>query len=600
MSKTTEASRKHGLARWLVRSRNWLATNLGIDRERKAEIYSDLIRAVTLEDTSYWLQVIFSAGIATLGLVLNSPAVVIGAMLISPLMAPILAGGLALAVGDVILAIRALINLALSCLVAISWVVLLIGLLPFKEMTSEILARIRPNVLDLAVALFAGALAAVATSKETKGVVTSIPGVAIAVALMPPLCVVGYGIGIALTLNWQDGLPVASGGGLLFLTNLTAIVFMAMVIFLLLHIDEPAVRDQVRQQHQQDPESCWIQSTLDRVPDSTRLKAIGSLPSRFLIILVPVLILLVPLNRSFQQLSQEIIQKQETNRVIQAGKAIWQKNFATFPDGSLRSFIDQISVQDQDGKVALQVGVFTSQLHTPEEKKQYIQELAKRLGRSPDDLKLQLIEVPTASNERIAQLFAEKSIPTSQPTETLPPPVAELQASLLAATESALTGFQLPPPAQLLQYEVITRSVGPLRIDLLYLSPREIGLDARALLIRDIRNRVNLPTARVDLNWISTSPGSISFDLDQANLKAASQPLLDRLGQILKDQPKLQLQLTVNAERLESKEITQNRIQVLKNYLRSKWQITTNRITTKVGNALPQGQTPTIQFTLSS
>jgi uncharacterized hydrophobic protein (TIGR00271 family) len=583
----------------VARSRKWLASNLGVDLARKEVIYSDLIRSVTLRDTSYWLQVIFSAGIATLGLVLNSPAVVIGAMLISPLMGPILANGLAFAVGDVILAIRALLNLALSCLAAISWVVLLVGFLPFKEITPEILARTRPNVLDLGVALFAGALAAVATSKEVKGVVTSIPGVAIAVALMPPLCVVGYGIGVALSLNGGDGLSVASGGGLLFLTNLTAIVFMAMIIFLLLHIDEPAVRDRVRQQHHQDPESCWIQSVLDRVPASKRFKAIGGLPSRFLIILVPVLILLFPLNRSFRQLSKEILQQQQTNRVTQAGKIIWQQNFATFPDGTLRSFINQISVQDQKGKLDLQLGVFTSQLYTPEEKAQYVQQLANRLGRSPDDLKLQLIEIPTASNERIAELFAEKTIPVPQPTETLPPTVAELQASLLQATESALTGFQLPPPAQLLQYEVTTRSVGPLSIDLRYLSPRKIGLDARNLLIQDIRNRVNLPTASVELDWISTSPGSIPFDLDKTELKAASQKVLDRLGQLLQDQPKLQLQLTVDRETLESKEIAQKRIQVVQNYLQSKWQIAKKRITSKVEKVLPQGRTPRMQLTLA-
>ena len=138
---------------------------------------------------------LFSAGIATLGLALNSPAVIIGAMLISPLMGPILASGLALATGDFVLGTRAVVNLALSCLAAIAFAVLLVALLPFKEVTAEIAARTQPNTLDLVIALFSGAVGSIAVCKEVKGVVTSIPGVAIAVALMPPLCVVGYGIG---------------------------------------------------------------------------------------------------------------------------------------------------------------------------------------------------------------------------------------------------------------------------------------------------------------------------------------------------------------------------------------------------------------------
>ncbi len=90
---------------------------------------------------------LFSAGIATLGLALNSPAVIIGAMLISPLMGPILASGLALAAGDFVLGTRAAVNLLLSCIVAILFAVILVTLLPFKEVTAEIAGRTQPNTL---------------------------------------------------------------------------------------------------------------------------------------------------------------------------------------------------------------------------------------------------------------------------------------------------------------------------------------------------------------------------------------------------------------------------------------------------------------------
>ena len=219
------------------RLRDWLAASLGVRPERKAEIYLDISKAATLKDVSYWLQILFSAGIATLGLVLNSPAVIIGAMLISPLMGPILAGGLSFAAGDIILGWRAAVNLTLSCLVAVALAMILVWLLPFKEVTAEIAARTQPNTLDLAVALFSGAVGSVAVCKEVKGVVTSIPGVAIAVALMPPLCVAGFGLGIAVSAGGAERLRIAGGGALLVLTNLVAIIFTSMLIFLALHID---------------------------------------------------------------------------------------------------------------------------------------------------------------------------------------------------------------------------------------------------------------------------------------------------------------------------------------------------------------------------
>lgn len=184
-----------------------------------------------MRDATYWAEILFSAGIATLGLILNSPAVIIGAMLISPLMNPIMAG-LALAAGDFILAMRALMNLASSSAAAVAFSTLLVTLLPFREMTAEIASRTHPNTLDLVIALFSGTVGALAVCKSFRGVVpTSLPGVAIAVALMPPLCVTGYGIGVFLTVDRPQGLAILAGGGLLFVTNLVAITFSSMLVF---------------------------------------------------------------------------------------------------------------------------------------------------------------------------------------------------------------------------------------------------------------------------------------------------------------------------------------------------------------------------------
>ncbi|WLT37146.1 DUF389 domain-containing protein [Synechocystis sp. B12] len=121
----------------LLRLRRGFTNNLDLTDEHKVQIYTQLCESVSLRDISYWIEVLFAAGIATLGLVLNSPAVIIGAMLISPLMGPILANGMGLAAGDVVLWLRAAFNLLLSCSLAIVFATILVVIVPFKEITPK-------------------------------------------------------------------------------------------------------------------------------------------------------------------------------------------------------------------------------------------------------------------------------------------------------------------------------------------------------------------------------------------------------------------------------------------------------------------------------
>jgi len=130
--------------------------------------------------------------IASIGLDLNSPAVIIGAMLISPLMSPILSLGLGIATNDRKTLQRALRHIGISVLIAIITSTIYFALSPFNELTAEIEARLEPTALDIFVALFGGLAGII--SYVRKDISTAIPGVAIATALMPPLCVVGYSV----------------------------------------------------------------------------------------------------------------------------------------------------------------------------------------------------------------------------------------------------------------------------------------------------------------------------------------------------------------------------------------------------------------------
>jgi uncharacterized hydrophobic protein (TIGR00271 family) len=163
---------------------------------------------------------LMSAGIAVLGLLLSSPAVVIGAMLISPLMGPIIGLGFAIATFDALELRRSGWPLLGGIVLAVLFCALIVLVSPLQSVTGEITSRTRPNLFDLLVALFSGLAGTYAMIRGRHG---TIVGVAIATALMPPLAVMGFGLA---TANWQ----VLGGSSLLFFTNLMTIAAAAAVL----------------------------------------------------------------------------------------------------------------------------------------------------------------------------------------------------------------------------------------------------------------------------------------------------------------------------------------------------------------------------------
>ncbi|ATP19134.1 MULTISPECIES: DUF389 domain-containing protein [Sphingobium] len=188
----------------------------GIDHQAVLE----RVRADDGWSPSYAFMILMSAGIAVLGLLLSSPAVVIGAMLISPLMGPIVGLGFGLAMTDAREIRRTIVALAGGALVAIAFTAFIVLLSPLQTVTSEIAARTRPNLFDLMVALFSALAGAYAMIRGKAG---TIVGVAIATALMPPLATVGFGLA---TLN----ATVAGGAFLLFFTNFVTIALAAAIM----------------------------------------------------------------------------------------------------------------------------------------------------------------------------------------------------------------------------------------------------------------------------------------------------------------------------------------------------------------------------------
>jgi uncharacterized hydrophobic protein (TIGR00271 family) len=186
------------------------------------------IKASAKPDLDFFLLVVLSCSIATLGLITGSAAVIIGAMLLAPLMSPIIGIGLASIIGDEKLLKSSALALFIGSGLAIilSVIMTLVNrILPFvalQELSSEIISRTRPSPIDLLIALAGGLAAAYALTRPNLS--ATLPGVAIATALMPPLCTIGIGI----ALNRWD---VAGGASLLFITNAITIAFAAALIF---------------------------------------------------------------------------------------------------------------------------------------------------------------------------------------------------------------------------------------------------------------------------------------------------------------------------------------------------------------------------------
>lgn len=205
--------------------KNFFRDLLDIRNETDQDATVESIKAdINFRGHTSWI-LICSIFIASVGLNANSTAVVIGAMLISPLMGPILGIGLSLAINDVDTLKRSVKNFAVMVGLSILTAFLFFKFFPLRDASSELLARTAPDIRDVLIAFFGGLALVIARAK--KGTIASvIYGVAIATALMPPLCTVGFSLAIA-NFNY------AAGAMYLFTINT---IFIALATFLVLKV----------------------------------------------------------------------------------------------------------------------------------------------------------------------------------------------------------------------------------------------------------------------------------------------------------------------------------------------------------------------------
>lgn len=230
LKKRTQVLLRKSLRRWqgLLDLRSD-TDHVGTDQSIRANVAFKSANAWTLA---------FAILIASIGLNVNSAAVIIGAMLISPLMGPIVGIGYGLAINDFDLVKRAGTNLSIAVAISIVASSMFFIVSPISTAQSELLARTTPTFFDVMIAFFGGATGIVAASRTEKS--QAIPGVAIATALMPPLCTVGFGVS-------QLNLTYIAGAFYLFVINSVFICTATYIFVRVLRFGELSYDDQVRQ-----------------------------------------------------------------------------------------------------------------------------------------------------------------------------------------------------------------------------------------------------------------------------------------------------------------------------------------------------------------
>jgi uncharacterized hydrophobic protein (TIGR00271 family) len=322
-----------------------------LSAEEQLEVQREMGRGAR-PGIDFFVLIVLSSIIAALGLLLNSPAVVIGAMLVAPMLSPIMALSLGLVLGDLRM-IRFSAEAIFKGVAVAIIIAAFIGLLsPIKTITGEMLARGQPTLLDMGVALASGMAGAYAIAR--KNVSAALPGVAIAAALMPPLTAAGLGISLG-------DARVAGGAFLLFLTNIAAISLAAGVVFLLLGVHPQSWGAESRRQLRQ------------------------RLVASFLLLLA----IAVPLGIIMAGIVKDAAQKQVTRETI--------THYLAIEDGQLTS----LEIEKREPDLLVVATVRTTQSFSRETADELAKTLSERLHRP---VRLEVVALPVI-----------RSSPTSTP-----------------------------------------------------------------------------------------------------------------------------------------------------------------------------------------
>ncbi len=418
------------------------AAFIGVSPADRRGVIEAMLGRSTSDVVGYWLQLVLSMGIATLGLAMNSTAVVIGAMLISPLMSPLIELGAGLATGSLLLSFRAGVRTAGSIAVVVFCAAGVTLLLPFHEITPELAARTSPTMLDLFVAVFCALAAVYTTVRQSKDVMSAAAGTAIGISLVPPLCTAGYGLGVG-------HVEVFRGGLLLFTANFAAIIAVATIMILLLGFGQVQVGE-FEGELLAATENRRVTHRAARMTRRIVGKRLGML--RLLVPAVLLVAIMLPLMRALEEVSWQVRVRSEVEDAL-----------ATVPGAVVRQSLDV-----RGGTVRVRLFLVGSANEAQKIAADLRTKIAAFSGREPV---VEVIAVPNAAalDAMASQLQTVVATP-STPTPPPPPPAAASYANEL---EAALARHWPSAAGEVLRLrtEVVATAPLALNVEITHVAP---------------------------------------------------------------------------------------------------------------------------------
>jgi uncharacterized hydrophobic protein (TIGR00271 family) len=458
---------------------------LGVQQWDRPAIFRDAADSATDNQLPYWLVLVLSGGIATLGLAINSSAVVIGAMLVAPLLAPVVGLALALAVGDGRLAVQTGAIVIASTVAVVVIGALLTVLLPFQAITLEISARTRPTTLDLVIAVFSGLVGVLVTVARGSRLSAAIPGVAISVALIPPLAVAGFGIGA----GWN--VELIYGSMLLYGANLAGIVLSGMLVFLLVGMHRSDVVQAARKWHaNENPHG--LAALAARAPLVRSMGVFRSPWSRVGLVTIFVVALGVPLSESLGQIARE-------TRVERAVGEAAQDLF----DVRERASIVSRQVVYGTGGIHVYLRVATTDWFDADAREDFERRASAGAG---EPVRLSLEQLPAGEDlSQLASLIPreeQRAIPGTAVSTNLEDVLASARLRLRSIGESVTP----PSGVEIVGLDLTVAESGRAMIRVTYAADARMQSQAEEMLQRQLGRLPELQGVRVALDHLSTQP----------------------------------------------------------------------------------------------
>ncbi|MGE3844625.1 MAG: DUF389 domain-containing protein, partial [Vicinamibacterales bacterium] len=462
---------------------DWFARVFGLRLADREVEYAGLIRASYLSEPLFWVQAVLGASICALGLILAQPMVVVGGALVVPVGRPVVAMGLALASGDLLLLAKLMAKLFTFSALAIAASAALIGALPFAAATTEIIARTRPTILDFLVALCGGMAAAASVSPRHRAL-QYLPSAVVGITLLPALCVVGF------ALTDVVGAGALQKATLQFSTNLFAASLGAGLVLLAVGIPRAAQSPTVRQWKEEELATPLASAVFRRLGLERAIGRTGSVRARLIVVGVFLLVLITPLQLAFNDVRAELRTRQAVARAQEAF------NIAN------RSAVLGSVVAVADNQVSVRLQVATNEPFSAADVARFEAQVIEE-ARRPARLDLVQTMADVGNASVLGRLVAERQTPSEPPRTPL-----EALREASGRMTPLVRALPWPPGIEVLSLRSTMGEAVEPSLTIVYLSEQELSRDAQAVLTGLVAAQTRIDRERITLDWV---PAGHSF-----------------------------------------------------------------------------------------